>query len=156
MNASSAAKAAFPVRLTAIVVGLAVGVLIGEVSVRVYAGFQENVGQALDHADPMGALVVPYGDLGYRQRPNSRFRYANGTVATSNVMGYRGPIVARPKPPGMFRIVLLGESTTHGWGVADEETIDAYLRLLTRARYPDRSIEGVNRAFDGYRSEEHT
>src|SRR5262249_20655171 len=67
-------------------------------------------------------------------------------------MGYRGPEVRTPKPSGTFRIILLGESTTHGWGVMDDETIDAYLRSLLRERYPDRSVDVINLAFDGYDS----
>jgi lysophospholipase L1-like esterase len=67
-------------------------------------------------------------------------------------MGYRGPVVRTPKPSGTFRIVLLGESTTHGWGVMDDKTIDAYLRSVLRERYPDRGVDVVNLAFDGYDS----
>jgi hypothetical protein len=65
-------------------------------------------------------------------------------------MGFRGPEVAIPKPPGTLRIVLLGGSTTHGAGVDDEETIDAHLRRELRARYPGRPIDVVNLGFDAY------
>jgi lysophospholipase L1-like esterase len=67
-------------------------------------------------------------DIGCRQRPGALLRYANGTTATANARGYRGPLIRVPKPVGTFRVVLLGESTTHGWGMSDEHRIDAYLR----------------------------
>lgn len=102
--------------------------------------------------DPIRVAIVPHGQFGYRQRPNSTYHYGQGSVANSNRMGYRGPIVAVPKPVGTFRIVLLGESTTHGWGVADDETIDAYMRILLQERYPGKRFEVVNLAFDGYDS----
>jgi lysophospholipase L1-like esterase len=67
---------------------------------------------------------------------------------------YRGPLVAVPKPPGTFRILLLGGSTTHGWKVNDDETIDAYLREILPRLYPGPRYEVVNLAFDGYDSNE--
>jgi lysophospholipase L1-like esterase len=73
-------------------------------------------------------------------------------VATSNGMGFRGPEVSWIKPPGVIRIVLLGGSTTHGWGVEDGQTIDAHMRRLLERRLPGRRVEVVNLAFDGYDS----
>jgi lysophospholipase L1-like esterase len=139
-------------RITLLALGLTAGLLIGEVVLRAYASFQDGFGMTMTQFDPMAALIVPHGELGYRQRPNSVFRYNNGTFTTTNSMGYRGPVVAVPKPSGTFRIILLGESTTHGWGVTDNETIDAYMRSTLRARYLDRRIDVVNLAFDGYDS----
>lgn len=140
------------VRLTLVVLGLGLGGLIGEVSIRVYAGFQEGAGRILAQFDPIGVLIAPHGDLGYRPRPNSVFRYTNGTFATTNSMGYRGPEVTIPKASGTFRIILLGESTTHGWGVADDQTIDTYMRRLLHERYAGRRFDVINLGFDGYDS----
>jgi len=140
------------IRLTAVALGLVLGVLVGEISVRVYASFNKHAHRVLLRNDPLAVLISAHGEFGYRPRPNSVFRYGNGTSATTNAMGYRGPVVRTPKPSGTFRVILLGESTTHGWGVMDDETIDAYLRSLLRERYPDRSVEVVNLAFDGYDS----
>jgi len=140
------------IRLTAVALGFALGGLVGEVSIRVYAGLHESARQVLAQADPMGVFIAPHGELGYRPCPNKVFGYSNGTVATTNAMGYRGPVVAVPKPSGTFRIILLGESTTHGWGVADDETIDAFMRSLLTERYPGLKVDIVNLAFDGYDS----
>lgn len=140
-------------RSTAVVVSLALSGLGGELAVRVYAKFNDHLGELLRQFDPMRVKIVAHGQFGYRQRPNSTYHYRNGLpVATSNRMGYRGPIVAVPKPGNTFRIILLGESTTHGWGVGDDETIDAYMRGLLNERYPDNRFEVVNLAFDGYDS----
>jgi lysophospholipase L1-like esterase len=88
--------------------------------------------------------------MGYRQKPGSVYRYANGTRATANALGYRGPVVTLPKPAGTFRIVLLGGSTTHGWGVNDDETLDRFLRDTLRRARGDLAIDVVNLGFDGY------
>jgi lysophospholipase L1-like esterase len=125
-------------------------IALGELGVRVNASLDRDFGRQVVALDPLSALIEPHGELGYRQKPGSRYQYGNGTVATANAMGFRGPVVALPKPPGTFRIVLLGESTTHGWGVSDDETIDAYMRRLLAQRYPTRKFEVVNLAFDGY------
>jgi lysophospholipase L1-like esterase len=143
---------AVTIRLTAIGLGLLVGGLLGEVAIRLYASFDAQIQRALLRADPMAVSIAPHGDLGYRPRPNSVFRYGNGAVATANAMGYRGPVVAIPKPVGTFRVILLGGSTTHGWGVADDETIDAHMRVLLRQEYPHRKVDVINLAFDGYDS----
>lgn len=140
------------IRVTVVALGLSLGGLVGELAIRGYAGLHATARQLLAEADPMGVLIVPHGELGYRPRPHSVFRYGNGAVATTNAMGYRGPVAAVPKPPRTFRIVLFGESTTHGWGVGDDETIDAFMRSLLAARYTDLEFDVVNLGFDGYDS----
>jgi len=131
-------------------VGLLVGLGLMEGVIRVYAATNESFGTGIRQFDPMAVQIEPHGRLGYRQRPNATFHYANGTVATSNALGYRGPEVALHPDSGVVRIILLGGSTTHGFGVADDQTIDAYMRAILREKYPARRFEVVNLAFDGY------
>ena len=132
--------------------GVALGSLAAEGVVRVAAEILPPIRALFRGTDPLGVLVEPHGELGYRQKPGSVFSYANGTSASSNAMGFRGPVVAIPKPAGTYRIVLLGGSTTHGWGVNDDSTLDASMRRVLAARYPDRRFEVVNLGFDGYDS----
>jgi lysophospholipase L1-like esterase len=143
-------RAFFTVAL--LVFGLLVGVVTGEVGIRVYASWHEGFGRLVRQADPLAISIEPHGQLGYRQRPNRIFHYSNGTYATSNALGYRGPVVSIAKPRGTFRIVLLGGSTTHGWGVQDGQTIDAYMRAFLSERHAGLAFEVVNLAFDGYDS----
>jgi lysophospholipase L1-like esterase len=135
-----------------LVVTLVLSVVLVEMVLRAYAAIAETaLAQAL-RADPYAVLVEPHGDLGYRPRPGRTVRYANGTSANVNSMGFRGPTVPVPKPHGTFRVILLGGSTTFGWGVNDSETIDTHMREILAARYPNRAIEVANLAFDGYDS----
>jgi hypothetical protein len=82
-------------------------------------------------------------------RPNLDARW-NGTSFRTNTLGYRGPAISRGKPPGTFRVVVLGSSNTMGHGVDDEQT---YARLLERwlaGRVgPGRRVEVVNIAVSG-------
>lgn len=133
-------------------VGAIVGGALAEAGVRVYARLDKAFGSQVGNHDPLAVSIEPLGDFGFRQRPNSRFQYSDGTTATTNAMAFRGPLVAVPKPPGTFRIVLLGGSTTHGWKVNDAETIDAFLRQILPRLYHSLQYEAVNLAFDGYDS----
>ena len=136
-----------------VIVGIALGGLLAEGSVRLYSSVTATwLARDIVSWDPLGVKVEPHGVLGYRQKPNSTFRYGNGTSATSNSMGFRGPEVTQHRIPNSLRIVLLGGSTTHGWGVNDDETIDAYMREIFTTWYPTRSLEVVNLGFDGYDS----
>jgi lysophospholipase L1-like esterase len=136
--------------LTVVALGLLLAGALCEAALRLYAALRPEAGRALARFDPLAVLIEPHGQLGYRQRAGSVFRYSNGAVATSNGLGYRGPAVTVPKPCGTFRIVLLGGSTTHGWGVGDDETIDAHMRQLLSSRHPHRRFDVVNLGFDGY------
>jgi lysophospholipase L1-like esterase len=96
------------------------------------------------------AMFVPDPILPHKPRPGSviegrsltdefDFRYAH------NSLGWRGPDVSRPKPPGTFRILGLGDSFTYGAGVAVTETYLARLEQRLNARGPGHPrVEVVN------------
>jgi lysophospholipase L1-like esterase len=132
--------------------GLVVGGALAEVTTRVFARASSSELAGRLRIDPNEVHVEPHGDLGYRQRPNRTFRYRNDTFATSNAMGFRGPEVPVAKPAGTIRVLLLGGSTTHGWGVPDDQTIDHFMRERLASRYPGSAFDVVNLAFDGYDS----
>lgn len=143
-------------RLQVLVLALGVvgALLLGltEIALRLASAFNPALARTMRSYDPLAAQIVPIGRLGYRQRPSTTKTYANGATATANAMGFRGPAVSREKPEGTVRIVLLGGSTTHGWGVEDSATIDAHLRNVLGSRYPDTQFEVLNLALDGFDS----
>lgn len=140
------------IRIGLALLGILVGGVTAEIGLRVYARFGGEMGRRLAASDPLGVLIEPLGAVGYRQRPFAVQRYANGTVARSNSLGFRGPEIERTKPDGVIRIVLLGGSTTHGWSVADHETISAHMQAMLDSLAPGRRFEVVNAALDGYDS----
>lgn len=131
-------------------ISLALGLLLAEGMVRAFAAFGGPVGHQLETFDPLGAKFVPHGRFGYKQRPNTDYPFSNGTVARSNSMAYRGPEVSFQKPPGTFRIVLLGGSTTRGFGVDNGSAIDDFMRPMLAERWPGVPFEVVNLALGGY------
>ena len=46
---------------------------------------------------------------------------AEGSTASVNVLGFRGPMPDQPKPSGRTRIVTTGDSSFFGFGVNDDE-----------------------------------
>jgi hypothetical protein len=69
---------------------------------------------------------------------------------TVNALGFRGPEVAIPKPYGRFRVAVIGDSLTLGWGVADNETYAARLERLLRQRFPGRDLDVINLGVGGF------
>ena len=59
---------------------------------------------------------VPDPRLSFVHRPNST-AFLMGVQFSINSMGLRDREFPREKPPGVYRIVWLGDSTTLGWGV---------------------------------------
>ncbi len=93
--------------------------------------------------------------LGYRLRPNIFITSRRYGAMRINRQGFRGHQVAIPKPPGMFRILALGGSTTFGVGVDDAASYPRLLEALLVHRCvptPQRSIEVVNGGVPGYTS----
>lgn len=58
--------------------------------------------------------------IGHEHRPNAAARLMGVDVAI-NGLGDRGPRLIIPKPRGVFRIVMLGDSLTFGWGVTESD-----------------------------------
>lgn len=85
--------------------------------------------------DPLGTV--------FRHRPNAVVRFGHFTVRT-NSLGFRGPEIAKEKPAGTFRILMLGDSVVFGWGVDDEVTFARRLEAELNARRDGRRYEVVN------------
>lgn len=70
--------------------------------------------------------------------------------ARINNLGLRGDDVTQGKPPGAWRALCLGNSTTFGYSVKEGESYPARLQQRLRERYPDRRIEVLNAGTPSY------
>jgi lysophospholipase L1-like esterase len=136
-------------RLVLVAAGVAIGLGGVEIGLRLAARTATALAWTLREWDPAARLIELRGDHCYRGRPGTTLHYPNGAVARVNRMGFRGPESAVPTPPGTYRVVLVGGSTVHGFGVGDEETIDAHLRAALAATGTGARVEVVNLGFDG-------
>ena len=84
--------------------------------------------------------------LGWKVKPNLRDTEAfRGKPLSTNSRGLRGSVEhSYEKPPGVFRIVVLGDSFTFGEEVGDEETYSHYLQELLP------QVEVLNLGVHGY------
>lgn len=73
-------------------------------------------------------------------------------VFHSNNLGFRGPDITLPKPPGIFRIVCIGGSTT-AEGETGEMTYPAMLEKKLRRYLKTDAVEVINGGIYGMNSE---
>ncbi|HET6278967.1 MAG TPA: SGNH/GDSL hydrolase family protein, partial [Candidatus Polarisedimenticolia bacterium] len=77
--------------------------------------------------------------LGHRMKPNVDLvhvwpAHENVSTIRTNSAGFRGPELPGEKQPGEFRILLLGDSYTFGFGVGDEDTFAHRLQEMIDSR----------------------
>jgi hypothetical protein len=86
--------------------------------------------------------------VGFTLRPNTKIRNWNDTFL-SNELGYRcGPAAKRP---GVFRVLLVGDSWTFGMGVSEDEAFPKQLEVLANQVSGSKMpIETWSLALPGY------
>lgn len=92
-----------------------------------------------------------YDGSSYKFPPNYELRGAAGQgseTARTNALGFRGPDFAAQKPPGVFRVVCLGGSSTFGYHNDDDQTYPHYLGALLGEEFD--GVEVVNAGFPYY------
>ena len=121
-------------RLAALACGLALAAGLGEVGARVAVAVREDL------TPPPPAAVDPYAENPYLQReaahlyfhlPGARYRQTHADYQVDyaiNGRGFRGPDWG-PKPAGVRRLLVVGDSMVEGHGVAVDETFAAQLDL---------------------------
>lgn len=87
----------------------------------------ENPGQFDTHAD---------ADVGRIHLPNLRDVVIDNIAVSTNRFGLRERDYALPKPAGVVRVVLLGDSMVHGLGVAAEDRLGVHLEQWLTERTP--------------------
>ncbi len=95
-----------------------------------------------------GILELDPSYLRWRLAP-SRSVVWNGTTVATNRLGYRSPEVVIPKPPGTYRVVVIGSSNTMGHGVEAEQTYVHHLQEWLASVAGGRPVEVVNTAISG-------
>src|SRR5277367_709117 len=73
--------------------------------------------------------------LSFAHAPN-RSAFLMGVPVSINSEGLRDGEYSIAKPSGVYRIMMLGDSTTFGWGVRQEDTAAKFLERKLNGRVP--------------------
>ena len=130
---------------------LSIGItlLIIEVLLRTYLGASGSREQKIMYLYSLAEIralqsnILPLPYISYAPDP---------AYAGHNRLGYRGPEIAIPKPPGVYRIVAVGGSTTYSTGTSAEDSYPARLQAILRDDYGYSNVEIVNAGVSGYTS----
>jgi hypothetical protein len=97
------------------------------------------------------ALKRPVSDplLSFTHVPNAS-AFLMGAEVSTNSAGLRDREYARQKPPGVYRIVALGDSTMLGWGVPQEQTTAKILERRLNATATRWRFEVLNAGVGNY------
>jgi hypothetical protein len=134
-------------RITAVTVGLLLPLLVLEVALRMFGPF-------LPGNYDTGALVKRHPTLGHFHQPNSRTWLKTPRFTTQldyNPMGLRDPRQSYDKPPGTFRILMLGDSFIEASQVQATETAATQLERILGSML-SRPVEVINAGVFGYGS----
>lgn len=124
-------------------------------------GLAEGIVRIFDLAQPQfltaplpgefRGMVQPHDELFWSLKPNTVAKEANDVTVHINAQGFRGEDM-QPKQPNEYRILSLGESTTFGAGVEDDETYSFQLAESLNDSLSDVHVNVLNCGFSAYSS----
>lgn len=126
-------------------------VLVGgaEAAVR-WAGLDRPSLQSVPLPEEQAGLLQPDPLLFWSLKPDTSVTW-RGAAVSINAQGLRGPAIAA-KQPGELRVLSLGESTTFGVSVSDDDTYSARLGRFLRERFAPRVVTVINAGVPAYSS----
>ena len=140
-------------KLYLVLISVLFTLIVLEIATRVWLGFiaPEDVGleySLYSYLSPDNQRYSRHQYLNYYPNPE----YRRGKTS-HNSLGYRNDEFPVKKPEGVFRIVLLGGSTTYNIGIDDnEKTWAAQLERILRDKYGYKNVEVINAGVGGYNS----
>src|SRR5262245_15661592 len=133
MSEPAAEKASRPARrrrrvvslLVLIAAAIVAALALAEVAVRVFDPIGISYFRHMTAFQHEGLRASDVPGLFYENKPGVDLDV--GVPVRINSLGLRGGEIARPKPKGTWRVLVLGDSVAFGWGVREEETFEALL-----------------------------
>lgn len=169
-----AARRRWPVTLAVVALSLLIGLLLAEGLVRLADGLGlvdlspslaelpaagQEEGVRLGAAGEEQPLYISDRRLHHRMAANWSGFFPEEIVQgvgrsevpiRTNSLGLRSAEVTEPKPAGVFRILVLGDSVTFGWGLRGEDTYPSQLASLLATLRPNQRFEVINAGVSGY------
>lgn len=95
--------------------------------------------------EELSGMLRPDATLMWSLVPSQDLEYANHPSGyRTNSMGLRSREISPEKKDNEYRILSLGESTTYGYGVANDETYSAQLEALLKAGGSEQEFRVIN------------
>lgn len=91
--------------------------------------------------------------LGFENKPSFTTDFWNHKIV-HNSRGERGPEYPYERSPGKQRILLIGDSGTWGYPLAEEEIPSSQLMAALKKRAPERELEIINEGVIGYATDQ--
>jgi lysophospholipase L1-like esterase len=133
-------------RLALLLLGTALGLGAAETALRLLALVRPAEGlRALHEARPDRPWL-----FGLRPGAEARIAHTGDVVYTINAAGFRDRLYPQQKPPGTFRVVVMGDSIVFGYGVSLEDSFAKRLERALAARAGARPIEVLSLGVNGY------
>ena len=157
-----AAKRRLAMRVAAILGGLVIGLVLFEAFAQFAGAVRELAESGKGAEGPRQAAPHAYQPAPWYHRYPSvavamhtvlvPFSEDFGHFGRHNSQGFRSPEYTTAHPPGVFRIVCVGDSFTYGWGVRAPETFPPALeRLFARDGKKHPPVEVINIGIAGSR-----
>jgi hypothetical protein len=127
--------------------------IVLEITTQIWLNFIASEDERLEyslysHISPDKQRYIPHHYLNYYPNP----KYKKGKTY-HNSLGYRNKEFPVKKPDGVFRIAVLGGSTTYNIGIDDnDKTFTAQLEKILREKYGYKNVEVINAGVGGYNS----
>ncbi len=143
----------FKKKLYLVLISVFFTLVILEIATRVWLDYIAPEDVSLEYSlysylSPDNQRYIRHHYLNYYPNP----KYRRGKTS-HNSLGYRNDEFPAKKPEGVFRIVLLGGSSTYNIGITDnDKTWAAQLERILRDKYGYKNVEVINAGVGGYNS----
>jgi lysophospholipase L1-like esterase len=132
-------------RIFLVIAGLGTGVMVAELLLHLLPAAPVAKLRGLHELRPDRPWV-------YGLRPGAHGRLpASGDVGYAiNADGFRDRRYRRPKPAGVYRIIVIGDSIAFGYGVEEADTFPKVLEARLAMLNPSLTVEVMNLGVGGY------
>ncbi|WP_339911822.1 SGNH/GDSL hydrolase family protein [Symmachiella dynata] len=133
------------------VLALLILVVLGEVGLRVYDSYTGQITRSdiFDQGIVHRSWTTHHALKPSETQQSPTVGETPGVTVRINSLGLRGDEIVVPKPPGVYRIVCLGDERTLATEVPEEETFTGQLEALLQ-QYTRQRVEVVNAGVPGY------
>lgn len=135
-------------------IAVAAMLAIGELAARALYPFIANYDTEMWRYASYGKVLTNGTEVSHRNRPNAHFDKLYGVKVDINSKGLRDNEYSYEKTKGVYRILVLGDSVTFGWGVPFDDTYPKRLERELNKRSDGRRYEVLNSGVGNYGTRE--